>query len=62
MRKDVKKRGGRKRHAYLGGCILIGLMEVSRQRTHLIGTSLHQASRKTAAGGQRNAGIFTIFT
>ena len=23
MRKDVKKRGGRKRHAYLGGCILI---------------------------------------
>ena len=32
-------------------------LEVSGQRTHLIGTSLHPASRKTAAGGQRNAGI-----
>ena len=32
-------------------------LEVSGQRTHLIGTSLHPASRKTAARGQRNAGI-----
>ena len=32
-------------------------MGVSGQRTHLIGTSLHQASRKTAAGSQRNAGM-----
>ena len=30
---------------------------VSRQRTHLIGTSLHPTSRKTPASGQRNAGI-----
>ena len=51
------KREGRKRRVYPGGCTLIGQMEVSGQRTHLIGTSLHQASRKTAAGGQRNAGI-----
>ena len=29
----------------------------SGQRTHLIGTSLHPASRKTPAGSQRNAGI-----
>ena len=36
---------------------LIWQMEVSGQRTHLIGTSLHHASRKTPAGGQRNAGI-----
>ena len=36
---------------------LILYLEVSRQRTHLIGTSLHQASRETAAGSQRNAGI-----
>ena len=55
MRKDVKKRGGRKRHAYLGGCILIGLMEVSRQRTHLIGTSLHlhRGKRPRAVNGMQ---------
>ena len=32
-------------------------LEVSGQRTHLIGTFLHPATRKTAARGQRNAGI-----
>ena len=32
-------------------------LEVSGQRTHLIGTSLHPAPRKTATGSQRNAGI-----
>ena len=62
MRKDVKKRGGRKRRAYPGGCIFDFASGAIQATDAPVGTSLHQASRKTAAGSQRNAGIFTIFT
>ena len=51
-----KTRGG-ERCEFSGGCILILQLEVSGQRTHLIGTSLHPTARKTAAGGQQNTGI-----
>ena len=62
MRKDVKKRGGRKRRAYPGGCIFdfaSGAIQATDAPNRYVPTS---TSRKTAAGSQRNAGIFTIFT
>ena len=57
MRKDVKNAEEEKDMRIRAVVSLILHLELSRQRTHLIGTSLHPASRKTAAGGQRNAGI-----
>ena len=62
MRKDVKNAKEEKDVRIRAVVSLILYLEVSRQRTHLIGTSLHPASRKAPAGSQRNAGIFTIFT
>ena len=55
MRKDVKKRGGGKRRAYPGGCILIGQMEVSRQRTHLAVRPYirHRGKRRRAVNGMQ---------
>ena len=57
MRKDVKNAKEEKDVRIRAVVSLILYLEVSRQRTHLIGTSLHPASRKTPAGSQRNAGI-----
>ena len=55
--KDAQKRGGRKRRAHPGGCIFEWADGGIQATDAPGGTSLHPASRKTAASGQRNAGV-----
>ena len=57
IKRCPKKRGEEEAVSFRAVVPFIWQLEVSGQRTHLIGTSLHPASRKTAAGGQRNTGI-----
>ena len=57
IQEDTQKRGEEKDVSFRAVVPFVWQLEVSGQRTHLIGTSLHPTARKTAAGGQRNAGI-----
>ena len=56
IQEDTQKRGEEKDVSFRAVVPFVWQLEVSEQRTHLIGTSLHPASWETPAGGQRNAG------